>query len=54
MKAHLAYLRDEQWKFTSQQRLDQPKIVHKLRRVLNHGEQADSTIAGNGSEAIGK
>jgi hypothetical protein len=30
MKAHLAYLREEEWKFT-QQRFDQPKIVHKLR-----------------------
>ena len=54
MKAHLAYLRDEQWKFTLQQKLDQPRIVHKLRRVLNHGEQADSATAGNSSEAIGK
>lgn len=53
MKAHLSYLRDEQWKFTLQQRLDQPKIVHKVHRVLNPGEAA-STIATNSSDAINK
>jgi hypothetical protein len=47
MKAHLAYLRDEQWKFTLRQRLDQPKIVHKLRRVLNREEAAQATLSNN-------
>lgn len=37
MKAHSAFLREEEWKFT-QQRFDQPKIVHNLRRVRNEGE----------------
>lgn len=48
MKAHLAHLREEEWKFT-QQRFNQPKIVHRLRRVVNNGE-GDSTTAMNGEE----
>lgn len=49
MKAHLAYLREEEWKFT-QQRFNQPKIVHRLRRVLNDGETG-RTAAVNGLES---
>ena len=40
MKAHLAFLREEEWTFTQQQRFIQPRIVHRLRRVLNRdGEE---------------
>jgi 2EXR family len=39
MKAHLAYLREEEWTFTQQQRVIQPRIVHRLRQVLNRDEE---------------
>jgi hypothetical protein len=42
MKAYLGYLRDEQWEFT-QQRFNQPNIVHRLRRVLNAGSAIPTT-----------
>ena len=36
MKAHLNFLREEEWKFT--QRFDRPKIVHSLRRARERKE----------------